>query len=113
MFSRLILSLIFLFISTTSSAHGTGLHVLGTVVAIDATHVEVKTTKGQTVDVRVTKQTHYREKGNTKGGTLPQVGDRVVIDATKDETDQGLVAAEIHFSSAKRVPLPVPPVPSQ
>jgi len=110
---RLALTFICLFISTTSFAHGTGLHVLGTVMAIDATHIEVKTSKGQTVDVQVNKQTRYKEKGNPKGGTLPTVGDRVVIEATKDEKDKGLVAIEIHFSAAKRVPLPVPPVPAQ
>ena len=110
---RLALTFICLFISATSFAHGTGLHVLGTVMAIDATHVEVKTSKGQTVDVQVNKQTRYKEKGNPKGGTLPTVGDRVVIEATKDEKDKGLVAVEIHFSAAKRVPFPVPPVPAQ
>ena len=111
MWLRLILTLTCLFISTPSFAHGTGQHVLGTVMAIDATHVEVKTPKGKTVDVQVNKQTRFKEKGNPKGTNLPVVGDRVVIEATKD--DKVLLATEIHFSAAKRVPAPMQPVPVQ
>jgi hypothetical protein len=39
------------------------------------------------------------------------VGDRVVIKATKN--DKLLLATEIHFSSATRVPVPMQPVPVQ
>jgi hypothetical protein len=108
---RLILTLTYLFISTASFAHGTDQHVLGTVTAIDATHVEVKTQKGRTVAVQVNKQTRFKEKGNPKGANLPVVGDRVVIEATKD--DKTLLATEIHFSAATRVPAPVQPAPVQ
>jgi putative ribosome biogenesis GTPase RsgA len=108
---RLILTLTYLLISTASFAHGTDQHVLGTVTAIDATHVEVKTQKGKTVAVQVNKQTRFKEKGNPKGANLPVVGDRVVIEATKD--DKALLATEIHFSAATRVPAPVQPVPVQ
>jgi hypothetical protein len=108
---RLILTLTYLFISTASFAHGTDQHVLGTVTAIDATHVEVKTQKGKTVAVQVNKQTRFKEKGNPKGANLPVVGDRVVIEATKD--DKTLLATEIHFSAATRVPAPVQPAPVQ
>lgn len=108
---RLILTLTYLLISTASFAHGTDQHVLGTVTAIDATHVEVKTQKGRTVAVQVNKQTRFKEKGNPKGANLPVVGDRVVIEATKD--DKTLLATEIHFSAATRVPAPVQPVPVQ
>ena len=105
MMYRSILVCLFSFMATTAFAHGTGQHVLGTVTAIDATHVEVKTPKGKTVDVQVNKQTRFKEKGNLKGTNLPVVGDRVVIEATKDE--KVLRATEIHFSSATRVPAPV------
>jgi hypothetical protein len=108
---RLILTLTYLFISTATFAHGTDQHVLGTVTAIDATHVEVKTQKGKTVAVQVNKQTRFKEKGNPKGANLPVVGDRVVIEATKD--DKTLLATEIHFSAATRVPAPVQPAPVQ
>lgn len=111
MWLRLILTLACFCISTPSFAHGTGQHVLGTVTAIDATHIEVKTPKGKTVDVQVNRQTRFKEKGNPKGTNLPVVGDRVVIEATKDE--KALLATEIHFSAATRVPAPMQPVPVQ
>ena len=111
MWFRVILTLMCLCMSTTSFAHGTGQHVLGTVTAIDATHIEVKTTKGRTVDVQVNKQTRFKEKGFPKGTYLPVVGDRVVIEATK--SDKVLLATEIHFSAAKRVLAPTQPVPVQ
>jgi hypothetical protein len=111
MWLRVILTLACLFISTASFAHGTDQHVLGTVTAIDATHVEVKTPMGGTVGVRVNKQTLFKEKNNPKGANVPVVGDRVVIKATKN--DKLLLATEIHFSSAMRVPVPMQPVPVQ
>jgi hypothetical protein len=111
MWLRVILTLACLFISTASFAHGTDQHVLGTVTAIDATHVEVKTPMGGTVGLRVNKQTLFKEKNNPKGANVPVVGDRVVIKATKN--DKLLLATEIHFSSATRVPVPMQPVPVQ
>ena len=111
MWLRLIVTLTCLSISTASFAHGTDQHVLGTVMAINATHVEVKTPKGQSVDVRVNKKTRYKDESNPKGATVPEVGDRVIIMATKD--DKVLLATEIHFSTAKRVPVPMQPVQVQ
>ncbi|MDP1770278.1 MAG: DUF5666 domain-containing protein [Nitrospirota bacterium] len=111
MMYRSILVCLFSFMATTAFAHGTGQHVLGTVTAIDATHVEVKTPKGKTVDVQVNKQTRFKEKGNLKSTNVPVVGDRVVIEATKD--NKVLRAIEINFSSATRVPAPVQPVQVQ
>ncbi len=111
MWLRLIVTFTCLFISTASFAHGADQHVLGTIMAIDATHVEVKTPKGQSVNVRINKKTLYKDERNPKGTNVPEVGDRVVIKATKD--DKVLLATEIHFSAAKRVPAPMPPVPAQ
>jgi Domain of unknown function (DUF5666) len=107
----LIVTLMCLFFSTPSFAHGTDQHVLGTITTINATHVEVKTPKGQSVDVRVNKKTRYKDERNPKSTNVPQVGDRVIIKATKD--DKVLLATEIHFSAAKRVPIPIQPVPVQ
>ena len=115
MWFRVILTLMCLCMSTASFAHGTGQHVLGTVTAIDATHIEVKTPKGRTVDVQVNKQTRFKEKSNPKGANVPVVGDRVVIKATKGDkkNDKVLLATEINFSAAARVPTPMQPVPIQ
>jgi len=113
MWLRVIVTLACCCISTASFAHGTDQHVLGTVTAIDATHVEVKTPMGGTVGVRVNKQTQFKEKNNPKGANVPVVGDRVVIKATKGDkkNDKVLLATEINFSAAKRVPAPIPPTP--
>lgn len=116
MWLRLVVTLTCLFISTASFAHGTDQHVLGTVMAIDARHVEVKTPKGQSVDVQVNKKTRYKDQSNPKGANMPDVGDRVIIKATKGDKkgDPLLLATEINFSSSnKRVPVPMQPVPVQ
>ena len=106
MWLRLIVSVMCLFISTLSFAHDGDQHVLGTITAIDATHVEVKTSKGQSVNVRINKKTLYKDQRNPKDANVPEVGDRVVIKATKN--GKVLVATEIHFSAAKHVPAPTP-----
>jgi len=103
-FIILVLTFAWTFATPLAWAHGSDQHVLGTVTLIDATHVEVKTPKGKTVDVQINKQTRFREKGNPKGKNLPQVGDRVVIEATKD--NGSLIATEVHFSSAKKPAAP-------
>ncbi|BCA55780.1 conserved exported protein of unknown function [Nitrospira sp. KM1] len=102
MLHRFILACTFLLFSTTVFAHGSGLHVLGTVTAIDNDHVEVKTQKGTNVTVKLTKDTRFKQKGNPKSTDRPTVGDRVVVEATKDE--KVLIATEVHFSVGKRLP---------
>jgi hypothetical protein len=116
MWLPLIVTLTCLFISTPRFAHGADQHVLGTITALDAKHVEVKTSKGQ-VDVQVNNKTRYKDQHNPKGTTMPEVGDRVIIIATKNDKkgakkgDPLLLATEIHFSTAKRVPISREPVP--
>jgi hypothetical protein len=111
MFYRLVMAALCLTLSSTAFAHGTGLHVLGTVVAIDAKHLEVKTQKGTTVDVQINKQTRFKEKDRPKSTNLPEVGDRVVIEAIKD--DKTLTATEVHFSSMKKQQPPAPATTQQ
>jgi len=110
MWLRLIVTLTCLFMSTPGFAHSADQHVLGTIMAIDATHVEIKTTKGQSVNVRVNKHTLYKDESNLKGANRPQIGDRVVVKAAKD--DKALIATDIHFSSAKRAPAAKAQVPA-
>ena len=107
MYRHLVFGLIFAFISTTAFAHGSGQHVLGTVTAIDSTHMEVKTQKGATVSVNLTKDTRFKEKSRPKSSEMPVVGDRVVIEAMKDK--KILTAIEVHFSAGKRVAPPAAP----
>ncbi len=106
MVRHLVLVLAFALVITSSAAwaHGSGQHVLGTVTAIDGTHIEVKTQKGKTVSVMLTKQTHFKAKGNPSSTEPPAIGDRVVIEATKDK--KTLTATEVHYSAAKKVAAP-------
>jgi len=116
MWLSLIVTLTCFFFSTPSFAYGADIHVLGTVMAIDAKHVEVKTPKGQ-VDVQVNNKTRYKDQHDPKGTDRPEVGDRVIVIATKNDKkgakkgDPLLLATEIYFSTAKRVQIPSEPVP--
>ena len=107
MLRAVVLALSVLCLSSIASAHGTSQHVLGTVTAIDANHVEVKTQKGATVSVKLTKDTRFKEKGKSKATQPPAVGDRVVIEAMKE--NQVLTATEVHFSAGKRAATAVAP----
>jgi hypothetical protein len=109
MVRHLLLVFALVFTSSAAWAHGSGQHVLGTVTAIDGTHIEVKTPKGKVVSVMLTKQTHFKAKGNPSSTELPAIGDRVVIEATKDQ--KTLTATEVHYSAATRVATP-PPAPA-
>ena len=115
MWLRVILTLACCCISTAGFAHGTDHHVLGTVMAIDSKHIEVKTPMGGTVGVQIDKNTLYKDKNKPKGASVPEVGDRVIIKATKGDKkdDKLLLATEINFSAAKRVPVPMQPIPIQ
>ena len=66
-------------------AHGSGHHVMGTVSAVDASHVEVKTNEGKVVSARLDKETKYF-RGNAPA-TLADVkiGMRIVLHLTGDE----------------------------
>jgi hypothetical protein len=87
-------SILVLCVSPGLWAHGTGVHVLGTVTEITADHLNIRVPNGGTVTVNVDAKTRYRTK---KGTTpTPQVGDRVVIEAAKD--DNALLAVDVQFS---------------
>ena len=103
MVSRLLFVLACLLLSTTASAHSGGQHVLGTVTAIDEKHIEVKTLKGASVSVKLTKQVRFKDKSNPKSTEPPAVGDRVVIEATKE--NKMLTATDVYYSAAKNVPV--------
>ncbi len=82
-------------------AAGTDLHVLGIVTAIDAKHIEVKTAKGPVVSVLLNKPVKFKNKSNQKSNDPPIVGDRVIIEATKDDKTKKVSATVVHYSSVK------------
>lgn len=77
------------------------LHVLGVVTAIDATHMDVKTAKGQVVSVLLNKQVQFKNKKNPKSSNPPTVGDRVIIEATKEK--QKVTATIVHYSPMRNL----------
>ncbi|MBK9307806.1 MAG: hypothetical protein IPM58_12125 [Nitrospira sp.] len=80
------------------------MHVLGTVTAIDVQHIEVKTAKGPVVSVLLDKQVKFRNKNNLKSVDPPEVGDRVIIEATKDK--QKVTATVVHYSPMRNPAIP-------
>ena len=93
-----------LWLSPIASATGPEpLHVLGIVTAIDAKHIEVKTAKGPVVSVLLTKQVKYKNKNNPKSLDPPAMGDRVIIEASKDEKHKKVTATVVHYSPIKTV----------
>ncbi|GKS65995.1 hypothetical protein YTPLAS72_32990 [Nitrospira sp.] len=79
-------------------------HVLGTVTAIDSTHVEVKTARGQIVSVLLNTQVQFKNKLNAKSAVPPEVGDRVIIEATKEK--QKVMATIVHYSPMRNPSIP-------
>lgn len=82
------------------------LHVLGIVTVIDTKHLEVKTAKGPIVSVLLTKQVKYKNKSDPKSLDPPAVGDRVIIEASKDEKNKKVTATVVHYSPIRNTPPP-------
>ena len=84
-------------------AHGGYTHVMGTVAAMDATHVEVKTRAGKVVSVKLSDATKYVKDGKAAAGSDMQVGQRVAVEAKGHGAD--LEAAEVRLGV---MPKPAP-----
>ena len=82
------------------------LHVLGIVTSIAEPHIDVKTAKGQVVSVLLTKQVKYKNKNNPKSLDPPAVGDRVIIEASRDEKNKKVTATVVHYSPGSSPPPP-------
>ena len=74
-------------------AHGGFTHVVGTVTAMDATHVEVKTRAGKVVSVKLSEATKYTKNGKAAAAADMQVGQRVSVEAKGHGDD--LAASEV------------------
>jgi hypothetical protein len=83
-----------------AAAHGEGMHVFGTVAALDTAKIQVLTIEGKTVSIHTVAETKYRNKGRSVGGHIPKVGDRIAVDVT--EKDGKLMATEVRFSSSAK-----------
>ncbi len=87
-----------------ATAHGEGMHVFGTITALDTAEIQVRTIEGKTVLIHTVAETKYRNRGRGGGLNVPSVGDRVAVDVT--EKDGKLVATEVQFSSFSKEPKP-------
>jgi len=83
-------------------AHGGYNHVVGTVTAMDASHVEVKTRSGKTVSVKLTDATKYTKSGGAAAASDMQVGQRVSVEAKHKGED--LEAEEVKLGVLKTAP---------
>jgi hypothetical protein len=102
--SAIVCVIILLCLPLSATAHGTGVHVVGTVTAVSSDRLDVTAPNGTLVSVRTTQKTRYRAK-NAAADT-PQVGDRVVIEAAQD--GDALTAVEVKFASSGRGAHPAP-----
>ena len=98
------IAILFLLITAMSvgvaAAHGEGMHVFGTVSALNADQMAVLTIKGKTVLIYTLPTTTYRNKGREGRSNFPKVGDRVAVDVTDE--DGKLIATEVQFSSFRK-----------
>jgi hypothetical protein len=86
--------------------HGDASHVRGTLPAIEADHVVVTTTKGDSLSLAFQPQTVFQQNGIHKDDARPQVGDRLMAEVTKKGVPQNRdwVATEITFATPKNKP---------
>ena len=92
-----------LLLATPVSANTGVQHVVGTVTAIDHKHIEVKTpNRTVPVSVKLTKHVQFKNKNNPASTNPPGIGDRVIIEATKD--NKKLVATIVYYSTIRQMP---------
>ncbi len=86
-----------LFFHPLALAHEGKPHIMGTVTALDAQRMMVKTKQGKTISVRLNSETKYRKGKAVATNADLQVGGRVVVDVTGE--GETLTAGAIRFSS--------------
>jgi hypothetical protein len=111
------LAIFFVLVTGSAFAHGSKVHVRGTVETISADSLVVRTADGKSVDVKIVASTIFLSRANNedkpaRAGDLA-VGDLVVIHATPK--DDRVEADEIKFSAPAAgrhaVPTPAKPKP--
>jgi len=108
------LALLMALVASVAFAHGTKVHVRGTVEKISADSLVVKTADGKSVEVKIAASTVFLSRSNNedkpaKASDLA-AGDMVVIHATPK--DKNLEADEIKFS-APVATKSAPPAPAK
>jgi hypothetical protein len=89
---------LFLIAFTPVYPHEGHQHVMGTVTALDAKHLEVKTAEGKIVSIQFTKETKYFQDKTPVKEPKIEVGSRVVVDVAGE--GGGLTAKEVRIGLA-------------
>lgn len=86
---------------TLTHAHEGHVHkVLGTVLAVSAKQLDVKTTDGKSVAVALDAKTVYREGKARADRTILKVGERVVVDAVQPEGAKTMTATIVQMAAS-------------
>ena len=80
-------------------AHGSVIHILGTITETTNDEVTVKTPKGEIVTIYFVTDTIFQKNGITGTDVRPKVGNRLIAEAAKIEGK--LVAVEVKFATPK------------
>jgi hypothetical protein len=83
-------------------AHGTALHVMGTVTAMTDDSITVQTKAKEPVTVYTMPDTKYEKSGSAASMKDLKIGDRVVIHAAK--MNEKLMANEVSFGAVAHPP---------
>jgi hypothetical protein len=94
---KLCLVLTTLLLSALVFGHGSQQHVMGTVAAISAQSITVRTTAGQLTEVSINQKTAFSRAGKKIDLKQIKIGDRVVIHAMKQE--HGLEATTVQVGA--------------
>lgn len=92
--------------TTPAMAAGTDFHILGVVAAIDGKHIEVRTAKGAVTSVLLGKQVKFKNKSHPNMNDPPAVGDRVILEVSKDDKTKKVTATVVHYSAVKNTSSP-------
>ena len=81
-------------------AHGNATHIIGTVSAVDGSHVTVQDKAGKSTVVMLEKTTKYFKDKKPAALADLQIGSRVVIDAMMDAKTKMYMAEEVRLGVA-------------
>lgn len=98
----IVLLAVVVFAAGAALAHGKEEHIMGTVTAMTASSITVQTKAKDPVIVYATPETKYEKGGVAAAMKDLNVGDRVVIHATR--LNSKLMANEVHFGVSKNAP---------
>ena len=93
-------SLAILLFAALLQAHGNATHIIGTVTAINGSHVTVQDKAGKSTVVMLEKTTKYFKDKKPAAVADLQVGSRVVIDAMLDAKTKMYMAEEVQVGVA-------------